>query len=419
VLQREVDRRLCEFASNPASRTKKRCPSLGEVLPLLCVATPGATPTWTEIARGVISEVMDRGVLWAAKACGGWIANDAKRLVEGAGIDRERLQVTLEANKISFRLIGFHVAFLHEVARPGGAAIGDFAERLDTMYGRPDVVTTGRVAAAIERVFGASTWPAKFAAMRIKCPSPEELTDKLVRAVKRSREKGYHRHGMNFTKVHSSGVSRILMRGETYTAAPNLKRIKFVDTWRWNSSYDHVFLDASVLVFAHDRRSTAGGVVLGLGELLGVVDYQHTTSNARIGRGAITHSGDVMDDAEQRGSHTVEIDLSKLSSSVGTLLFTLSSWAGKTLLDAKQPVTTFVDAEQGVSLCSYALDDRTDGELRAKSAAHMCALRRGVGGKSTHGGGWRVDAIGELGAGAADVYAPIEADARRRMSYGV
>jgi hypothetical protein len=47
--------------------------------------------------------------------------------------------------------------------------------------------------------------------------------------VKNSRQRKYHRAGMDFSRIHASGTSKILAKGQQYSAASDLRRVVFED----------------------------------------------------------------------------------------------------------------------------------------------------------------------------------------------
>jgi hypothetical protein len=65
--------------------------------------------------------------------------------------------------------------------------------------------------------------------------------------------------------------------------------------------------------------------------------YRHTSSTKTQRRGAVHHSGDVVDEAQRCGLHTISIDLAGLGDCVAEMFITMSSWAGARLSDIEQP----------------------------------------------------------------------------------
>ena len=56
---------------------------------------------------------------------------------------------------------------------------------------------------------------------------------------------------MNFGKIHASGISQILLKGQQSKINPNLKRISVLDKWRWDGELA-LYLDATCILMAGD-----------------------------------------------------------------------------------------------------------------------------------------------------------------------
>jgi len=124
---------------------------------------------------------------------------------------------------------------------------------------------------------------------------------------------------MDFNRVHASGTSKILRKGESYTAAATLKAVDLEDHWSWADGATK-FLDATCLVYDCSHKH------------VGHLDYQKTSmtvANGRpITRGVLSHSGDQLDDAKQSGFHQIHVQLDGLPSNVQYLYITVSAWDG-------------------------------------------------------------------------------------------
>jgi stress response protein SCP2 len=188
---------------------------------------------------------------------------------------------------------------------------------------------------------------------------------------------------MDFSKIHASGVSSILKKGQSYSASSSLRHLTFTDVWHFKGPATK-FLDASVLQM--DDK----------GKNVGHVDYSHLRAQG------MSHSGDQI--ALEQGTHTVEIDLHELPANVSELVFVISAWGGATLLDIISPSVSFCETA-GAELCSYDLD--AHDKVAKKTAVIMCRLYKAKG-------GWHVQALGEACEGTAGNYAPILAAYRKR-----
>jgi stress response protein SCP2 len=200
-----------------------------------------------------------------------------------------------------------------------------------------------------------------------------------------------------FQNVMKSGVSRILLKGETYSAAPNLKQIQMVESWRYDGPT--IFLDASCLLYGCS------------GELLEIIDYSNTRAYATTSSGHpilfIEHSGDVINEATQQGQHSIRINVQMIPSNVAALFFTVSAWT-TTLNEIYQPSAQLFDSESDTEMCRYKLEDQDTGN---KTAVIMCKLHR-----RTFGERWQLTSIGHVGHGRAGDYAPIDRDIQRYLS---
>eukprot|EP00617_Octactis_speculum_P009369 CAMPEP_0185791974 /NCGR_PEP_ID=MMETSP1174-20130828/158673_1 /TAXON_ID=35687 /ORGANISM="Dictyocha speculum, Strain CCMP1381" /LENGTH=648 /DNA_ID=CAMNT_0028486987 /DNA_START=1519 /DNA_END=3468 /DNA_ORIENTATION=- len=302
-LRRSIHTRLAAFLKDPSARVKEACPNLGEFLPLLSVSE---TVQWGHIAMPYLQENFDRGVLWACTKDAG-LANVSPG-------DVSRLDRVLEASRTTLRLTMFHAAFLRLVARPMTTAdhknnnqsavpLAHVADMADVTLGRPPLHLRRRWQRVVRRILGdLLRWPGVFVLLGVACPHRDTLLQVLEGAVSRSLKKGYHRDGQDFSAVHRSGVSKILLKGESYTAPPNLKRVRLHERWRFDSME---YLDASCL--AYDKN----------GASLGFVDWSHTSALQ-----GLHHGGDVIDHEKCMGTHTIEVDLVRLPAAVTDVYFT-------------------------------------------------------------------------------------------------
>jgi stress response protein SCP2/ubiquitin-protein ligase len=395
-LMGEVDRRLREFISSPFKRVKKQCPSLGLLLPMLTVSP---TYTWRDLAPAYLGESFDRGVLWncrdfpelaktqAGKGGKGGMAAQQQQV----GMDKERLDKTLTASKVSLRLTMFHVYFVTQIARPAKTSLADVFDDLNMLMGRPSLGTRKSFHRAVNDILETKTWPEVYRLLQLPCPTPGALTRTLVGAVQNSLDKGYHRRDTKFHKIHKSGVSKILLKGESYTAAPDLKQVRLEERWKCKPNGGFQYLDASCLLYDF------------AGKHITTVDYARTRSTQAPG---VSHSGDVIDHEKNMGTHIITIDLHKLPKKAASLYFTVSAFAGALLRDIVQPSVHLLDSTTGhgkAELCSYEVEDLSDADLK-KKAVVMCVLRR-----DRVGGTWSCVAIGQPCQGSADNYGPMVA----------
>jgi len=426
ALQRAVNRRLASFISAEANRSKAKCSSLGNLLPLLSVSDKYR---WADIAVPYLSETFDRNVLWACKAHPELAQTSGPNgEKESAGQEGNRLRKTFEATTVSLRLALFHVYMLTTVCKGDSSAR---ANRYDRFFGHPEpeaLVEPAPAAAPAPPAAGEASdakplaaavaeapalTPLSFAAFKKAIGSikqcgqwrdffrmaqvrvdPSLLAEWLRRSVRNSLRKRYHKKGMDFRRVHASGVSKILKQGQSYSTEGQLDHVEFRDTWSWAGQ--RRYLDATVQLYDKHHKQRC------------YLDYSHTRD---MSFPAVTHSGDVM--GASSGTHTIRIRLSQLPEDITQLVFVLSAWTG-TFRDIVKPSVSFVATgatqggageeekrvEEDRTLCQYNLEAHNKAD--DKTAVVMCKLFR-VPGKQ----GWHVLAVGTPCKGKAGDYSRI------------
>jgi len=412
ILRSEALCKLKNFACSEEYRLKSSCRSLGDFLPLLLIVDQKVFQ-WTNISKAYLSEYRDRSVLWICKA--------HPKLENNSCSDDERLRLTLEAAKVSMRLSMLNVYFLWvfckgstrdraflydqfcgsleveenvlgntkptaQVGNDGDSAWVPTDEATSTKKGitaksQPHL-SFQKFRYQIHRILSVKGWQEYYKYLLVPCPPSKKAMAQLLRdAVKNSVRKKYHKRGMNFSNIHSSGTSKILAKGQQYSASDTLQRVVFQDHWTFDTN---MYLDATCLLYAGKKR-------------VSTVDYSHTS----FGSGAVIHSGDVITDTD--GTHTITLDLTALDEKITACVFVLSAWAGATLFDVKTASVSFKDADadlEATPLCTYQLDSH-DKVSHLKSII-MCKLYRTASSK-----GWHVLSIGDSHEGAADNYNPI------------
>ncbi|EWC47541.1 hypothetical protein DRE_03161 [Drechslerella stenobrocha 248] len=389
-LQAEIDERIRSVVSREQNRTKTALPNLGNFLPLLAVSdkyswvTPG-------LSRAIIGESFDRGVIWAARENKNILGVPA---VAPATVPANSayLNLWLESGRVSRRLMAFHVRLLFQLRQRSAAgssslgAVDEVATANDLLYGRPPRPVVERFQRTVQKIMTLQTWPEFFEALFVPPPTPSALTALLQQAVRNSLRKGYHRHGMDFSRIQASGVSRLLLRGQSYSVPPKLKQLEMRESWRWESTTHNVFLDATCTAF--DFAS----------EVIDEVSYESqiglcSDESDRRATAALRHSGDEMDSSVCRGQHKIQVDLAKISArrDVKALVFCMSAWMGATLRSFKTPEVTLVDPVTKVELATYNFENTSGRD--GKSIVMAVLWRDRVGGK------WDLKALGDIGQG--------------------
>lgn len=378
--------RLQAFASSSKNRNKTICPSLGSILPLLMIIDEKDFG-WNHLRVAYVTENMDRGVLWSCKKYPQLeLTHDASGAVENTEMAEKRVALTFDAMAVSLRLCMFHVYFYKATCI--GMTTQERANRYDRFFGQPDpdqsssdTLSFGHFRNQVNFILSVKTWHEFFGIVGLQCPPTKaEMARKLRQHVKNSLQKKYHRQKMNFSLIHASGTSKILSKGQQYSASSDLSRVVFADVWKFQG--DQKYLDATCLVYKGKQ-------------LVHTVDYRHQNAE----EGAIQHSGDVME--QGRGTHTIHINLEQLSPTISSCVFVISAWADATLADILSPSIAFrnADSENDAPLCTYDLD--AQHKISYLTSVIMCKLYRTTDGK------WHVQAIGDAHKGAADNYGPI------------
>jgi len=372
-LKKVIHERLDSFVRNSESRVKAKTPSLGELLTYLSVSD---SYSWKQVSMAYIMELFDRSILWSC-------TKDPSLAKVERG-DMTRIDKYLETQRVSLRLTLFHVVFLDLLVRGGGDStkLEDCKDRYDTFQGRPPLYLRRLFHKTVKDILALDSWPEFFRLSQIPLPSKGFLLTVLENAVQNSIKKGYHSEDTVFKDVMKSGVSKILLKGETYSAAPNLKTIQLLEKWRFDGPI--IYLDASCLIYDFH------------GKQLGLVDYAHREWSC------VRHSGDVIRDGG--GQHTIEINMTKMFPTVKALFFTVSAWT-TSLKEVSQPTCHLHDVESDSEMCRYMLEGSNTG---TKTAVIMCKLHR-----ASPAGRWELTTIGHVGYGRAGNYASIEQDIKK------
>jgi stress response protein SCP2 len=387
ILRKQIFHRLSTFIKgNEQNRSKKSCPNQGDLFPLLTVC---AEYGYEQLVRPYFMEQLDRGVLWVCRDFP-HMAKRSMRIV-GRGADENLLQCNWEARLLANRLVLINRAIIN-LLRPS-SSMSRCCMRHDYLLGHATPQAKALFVQNIKDALAVDKWGPwlKLADLKMKSgalPSPAMLTDFFKKAVDNSERRGYHKRGMSFSKIHRSGGSRLMQRGDRCELG-SLGKVSLRDTWRYAGGCK--YLDASVLAFDFNGKYT--GIH---------VDYASTRENG------LSHSGDIIDRSDKKGTHTVDCELRYLHRNVASLFIVLSAFSEATLDDILSPCVIVEDKNTGIELCRYQLDEET---TQGDKAVVMCGLHR-----RTLRGAWHVDAIGAVQKfGDATNYSPIVFALERRL----
>jgi len=245
----------------------------------------------------------------------------------------------------------------------------------------------------VQAVLGMDSWSDFFKFVGVALPPRATLVEMLRKGVRNSRKRGYHKDGMDFNRVHASGTSKILRKGESFLAAATLDEIDLEEHWSWENG-SVKYLDATCLLY--DARH----------QHLGHLDYNNkvfvSADGTCLPASVLSHSGDQLDEEKESGFHQISVRLNSLPKDIHYLYITVSSWSGAQLREIKQP-SVKLSERGGQELCRYNVE-AADGN---KTSILMCVLHRRVDRSTTDRSRWALEAIGEVGMGSADNYGPI------------
>ena len=148
--------------------------------------------------------------------------------------------------------------------------------------------------------------------------------------------------------------------------------------WGYPVGRGRDYLDASVLIYSGTYYQ-------------GLVDFRHGSFSG------IWHSGDLMDDTNRRGHHTINVKLKSLPANIDKLFFTLSAWNSPNISKFRHPSLRFFDAkEPNKQLCSDQMQNAAYSQ-----AIIMCSL-------SKIDGAWKVFSLRTPSAGNAKNYSQLQ-----------
>ncbi len=396
------------FLRDPQLRTKGGTPSLGAFAALLCVVSRKERYTLlpyagrASLAPALMMECVVRNVLWVCKNRPDALALLLADKTNGAsGDDAILASASFEGSKNAMRVLCIF-RLLESIILADGGSHASFVRRLDGSHGLPTAVDVRRFRSGVLSARGMSSWTEALAALGLKGMDDVGIARQMRAAWARSQSLGYHARDTDFSSIHRSGVSKLLLKGETYSGlGPGADHIEVLDSWRWRNDHQGSrYLDATLFTVDAD------------GNTLGYMDYANMAMFADgrpglagrpgctgcTGRPAATHSGDVM--GHLSGQHTMQVWLSAFPPRVAALYVVVSAYADARLSDIVQPHVSVRDPSTGTELCKYVLEDQPMAERQAMKAVVLCSFTRKPEAPST----WDVNAIGKACMGYAGDY---------------
>lgn len=382
--------RLKKFMGHPMNRTKDVVPSLGTLWWLAAICPEVDIYAFSQ---KYFFESIDRSALWVLRE---------SPLLERASSCKHMSPFVLEAwlkNRCagSNRIHIIHWTIINLVCRPFGKPMADAIERYDWMLGGGTRSLHRKLQAKLGPVLTctpeSAPWSFFFKEVHFldrsgNPPSNALLSSWLIQAMKNSAAKNYHTKGMDFSKVHRNGQSKILNKSQSCSLSCS-GNIKVIDSWHWKGAQK--YLDISLLFF--DKNGMSRGDSTSTGSIL---DYRYR----QLFRGAAQHSGDQIDDQEQRGTHSVDLRLNGLPKHIKFVYIVVSAWEGTNINDILLPSVACLDNDTGMEICRYSY--RSTNSKSAKNIVMSRLSRPAVG------AAWKFEAIGSEGvSGCADDYDPI------------
>lgn len=98
--------------------------------------------------------------------------------------------------------------------------------------------------------------------------------------------------------------------------------------------------------------------------------------------GSILHSGDNLTGEGEGDDEVINVDLSKVSSKVTSIVFTINSYSGQTFNDVVNCFARLVDSSNNKELCKYILAEQGPSTAMAMAKVYK------------HSGVWKINAMG-------------------------
>lgn len=386
-LRTEINKKVDRFLRVTSQRSKENCPGMGEFAVLISVCD---THSWKDLTQVIFRESITRSVLWACRKFPWLHEATLERTVKPSP---QRLQRMWETTKVSRRVWLFQAYFMRTFTC--GRPVIEQAAFYDKYYGLPSNASLKQFRTDVKKIMEASgidledrprdAWKAwNLHARMLGLPVKSALgwTKTMNWAVRASKRLTYTYHGMDFSKIHSSGTSRILRKGEAYTVDPNLQTVVVEDHWGWRDRRD--YLDAAVMCMnaKHDMVCRA--------------DYSRTTGR-HGGKILAEHSGDLMEAETKSGKHVIKIFLDIMPDDVERLVFVATVFTND-FSNIRNPYINLTDSG-GNALCKHMVEELAlkNGN---KTAIILGELRRTFKGSKK----WEFVAHGIVGHGRVPDY---------------
>eukprot|EP01117_Protostelium_nocturnum_P011583 TRINITY_DN4202_c0_g1_i6.p1 TRINITY_DN4202_c0_g1~~TRINITY_DN4202_c0_g1_i6.p1 ORF type:complete len:378 (+),score=132.33 TRINITY_DN4202_c0_g1_i6:134-1267(+) len=185
-----IDKKIADFIKDESMASKKVVPNLGEFLPLLLVSSYN----WKDIAEAYLKENFDRNVFWILQKFPHFGKSEYDPSIDSDD-ENGRNAKTFESNRVSFRLLQFHVFFM-KLSKPPEMTLQQIAERYDSLYGHPTEAMKADLLSVVKQIMELGSWEEFFTVIGYPIPSPSDVNGWLRKSILNSIKKGYHKPGM-------------------------------------------------------------------------------------------------------------------------------------------------------------------------------------------------------------------------------
>jgi len=189
----------------------------------------------------------------------------------------------------------------------------------DRFFGRPARSDMREFQQSVRKLMechetGAPNWDQFFRLLGLRPLGDVKLTAQLRDAVRASVRKGYTKKGMDFSRIHASGVSKILLAGESYSVSPTIKTLHVEDVWQYEANVGVKYVDFSMICVNYDNV------------FVRYVDWSTTEWHDSRGNVIALHSSDIYYEDQCKGKQLLTVHLNKIPMSVHRLIFTGTTW---------------------------------------------------------------------------------------------
>lgn len=186
ILLEHVNNVVNHFLEDDSKRHKSSVPSLGEFLPLLSLSDL----TWDEVMSSYLTENLSRNVFWVLRKCPTFLT-DGTHFNNGT-LTPKATQRFFDLVILGKHLAVFHVYFLKNIGREGGASLSTIAAQYDDTFGLSSHKKSLALRQFCQEISSIDTWDKFFESIGKEPPTAKELSDMLLQAIADSLRKKYH-----------------------------------------------------------------------------------------------------------------------------------------------------------------------------------------------------------------------------------